>query len=71
LLNLIFPKNANNSTKIGKINIIVFGSITIITILRSIAHIILSDGGANTIATIILFSGNPDPNNVIYFIFAL
>ena len=71
MLNLILPQSATNDSKIGKINIAIFGIITTITILRSIAHIFLPDGGANSIATIIYFSGIPNPNNVIYFIFAL
>ena len=71
MLKLILQKNASNDSKIGKLNIAIFGLITTITILRSIAHIFLPDGGANSIATIIKFNGSPDPNNVVYFLFAL
>lgn len=71
MLKIIFPQNATNNSNIGKFNIAIFGLITTITILRSIAHIFLPDGGANSIATIIKFNGTPNPNNVIFFIFAL
>lgn len=71
MLKAILPETARNDPSVGDFNIIVFGFITAITILRSMAHIFLPDGGANSIATIIQFSGTPDPNNVVYFVFAL
>jgi len=71
MLNLLIPNEANNKKNIGRINIILFGIVSVITLLRSIAHVFLPDGGANSIATIINFSENPDPDAVIYFVFAL
>lgn len=33
---------------------------------RSLIHFLAEDAGLNTIANIIIFEGNPDPNKVIY-----
>ena len=71
MLNIIIPNEANNKTKIGKINIILFGIVSIGTLLRSMAHVFLPDGGANSIATLITFTENPDPDAVIHFVFSL
>lgn len=65
------PKKAENSYSFPKSVVIIFMIVTIITLGRSLAHIFLPDGGANSIATIIQFDGNPDPDRVIYFIFSL
>jgi hypothetical protein len=69
--NIVILNEANNKKNIGRVNTIMFGIITLVTILRSLAHIFLPDGGANSIATIIRFAGSPDPNAVIYFVFSL
>jgi hypothetical protein len=71
MLNIIIPNEASNKTTIGKINIILFGIVTIATLLRSMAHVFLPDGGANSIATLITFTENPDPDAVIHFVFSL
>lgn len=69
-MNPLFPKSANNDYKFPKFLLYIFVVFTIVTIARSLAHIFLPDGGANLIASIIIFAGNPDPNQVIYFIFS-
>ena len=71
MLTIIIPNEASNKTTIGKINIILFGIVTIATLLRSMAHVFLPDGGANSIATLITFTENPDPDAVIHFVFSL
>lgn len=70
-MSLFFPKVFDNKVRVNKIIFYLFVFITIITVGRSLVHIFASDGGANTIATIIVFQGNPDPNQVIYFVFSL
>jgi len=70
-MKLFLPENFDNSVKYNKVFLYLFIIITIFTVGRSIAHILLPDGGANSIATIMVFVGSPDPNQVIYFIFGL
>lgn len=69
-MNPIFPKNANNDYRFPKFLYYIFIVFTIVTAARSLAHIFLPDGGANLIASIITFTGDPNPNLVIYFIFS-
>lgn len=70
-MTLFFPKVFDNKVRFNKYFLYLFFIITIITVGRSLVHIFASDGGANSIATIIVFLGNPDPNQVIYFVFSL
>ncbi|KAF0223567.1 MAG: hypothetical protein FD133_1548 [Erysipelotrichaceae bacterium] len=70
-MNLFFPKQANNSITFDRKILIVFTLITLMTLIRSLIHVFAFDGGANSIATIITFSGTPDPDLVIYFVFSL
>lgn len=67
---MLFPANADNGHRVPQIVLITYLIVTIITIGRSLAHIFLPDGGANSIATIVEFSGTPNPNKVIYQVFA-
>lgn len=67
----IFPKQACNDINFNPIIGYIFGALTLLTIVRSLIHIFAPDGGANSIATIMVFSGTPDPNAVIYHIFSL
>jgi len=67
-LNNLLPKRAENEYKGYKFAEIVFLGIIIITIIRSLLHILLPDGGAQSIATINL---NVEGNAVIISIFAL
>lgn len=69
--NSLLPVRAENSYRFNKIIVYIFAIVTAITIGRSLAHLFLPDGGANSIATIISFDGAPDPDKVIYNIFAL
>jgi hypothetical protein len=71
LRNDLLPRQDNNAHSIPKAVIIVFILVTIMTVVRSLLHLFLPDGGANGIATIITFDGSPDPDAVIYNIFAL
>lgn len=69
--NPLLPGAASNQHSLHPVIVVVFGLVTAISLGRSIAHVVLPDGGANTIATIITFSGTPDPDPVIHFVFGL
>jgi len=70
-MKLFFPDVFDNKVRFNKILLYIFYFIALVTIGRSLIHVFAPDGGANSIATIIVFAGNPDPNQVIYFIFSL
>jgi len=70
-MKLFFPEVFDNKVRFKKIFLYLFILITAVTLGRSLIHVFASDGGANSIATIIVFIGNPDPNQVIYFVFSL
>lgn len=67
----LFPKAIDNHYTFHKSLVYIFAFITCVTIGRSLIHMFAPDGGANSIASIILFEGTPDPNKVIYMIFSL
>lgn len=52
MLNHVFPQKADNDYQGKPIALWVFAAITIVTIARSLVHIIAPDGGAQSIATI-------------------
>ncbi len=52
MLNHVFPQKADNDYQGKLIALWVFAAITIVTIARSLVHIIAPDGGAQSIATI-------------------
>lgn len=70
-MKLFFPEVFDNQVRFNKIILVLFYVITLVTLGRSLTHVFAPDGGANSIATIIVFSGQPDPNQVIYFVFSL
>jgi len=70
-MKLFFPEIFDNKVRFNKIILVLFYVITLVTLGRSLTHVFAPDGGANSIATIIVFSGQPDPNQVIYFVFSL
>lgn len=69
--NPLLPFRADNNHHLPKTVIIVFAVITFMTLVRSLAHILLPDGGSHSIATIIRFDGTPDPDAVVHHMFAL
>ncbi len=70
-MNRILPDKASNNYSFNKAIIYFFWAISALTIVRSLIHLLAADGGANSIAGIIVFSGTPDPNQVLYFVFSL
>lgn len=71
MLSNLFPKTANNDYQgsvIAKWALVAF---SLLFTGRSLIHYFKDDGGANSIASIVTFPGNPDPDQVIYLIFSL
>lgn len=70
-MKLFFPDVFDHKQRYNQVIYVLFCLITAVTLARSLIHVFAPDGGANSIATILVFIGNPDPNQVIYFVFSL
>jgi len=68
LIDKILPSEANNKYLGNRIAL--FGLIftTCLMTWRSCVHLLYQDGGLNSIGSIIIFDGIPDPNQVIYML---
>jgi hypothetical protein len=66
----LFPKNVTNDYRGLAIAKWVFVAMTVLTIARSLAHILLPDGGAQSIATIPLDAFSSDASAVVIGMFA-
>ena len=68
LIDKILPSEANNKYLGNRLAL--FGLIftTCLMTWRSCVHLLYQDGGLNSIGSIIIFEGIPDPNQVIYML---
>lgn len=71
ILERLLPREANNDYRGSRIALYTFWLLTVIFLGRSLIHFLKDDSGVNSIASIVLFSGSPDPNLVIYLFSAL
>ena len=65
-LETLFPREANNAYRGGPVPFYTFCLLSTVMLVRSSIHFFKDDSGVNSIATIMLFPGDPDPNQVIY-----
>ena len=70
-LDVLLPRAANNDYRGGRVPLYFFYALIAMTTFRSLVHFLKEDSGANSIASIVLFSGTPDPNNVVYMFSSL
>ena len=70
-LDVLLPRAANNDYRGGRVPLYFFYALLAMVTFRSLVHFLKDDSGVNSIASIILFSGTPDPNNVVYMFSAL
>lgn len=70
MIEKLFPKNLDNQYDGLKIAKWAFVAMTILTIARSFAHILLPDGGAQSIATIALNDFSTEASSAIIGIFS-
>ena len=66
----LFPQTLDNSYRGNKLPLYFLYLLTIVTIGRSLAHIFLEDGGAQSIATIPLDNYSVEASDVVIHIFA-
>lgn len=65
-MNKLFPEVADNNYIGAKSAYYFFIGWTLLNTWRSIIHFLAEDGGLNSIANIIILTGDPDPNPVVY-----
>ena len=71
VLDIILPREASNEYRGGTVPFYGFCLMAAVMLFRSTVHLLKDDSGVNSIASIIVFEGNPDPNNIIYLFSAL
>ena len=71
LLQKIFPREANNRYEGSAIAFYMAFPFMAIFTFRSLVHFLKGDSGVNSIASIVVFPGSPDPNSVIYMFSSL
>ena len=67
----LLPDAADNNYFGSKIAIYGLAILMIPLTFRSLVHFLKDDSGVNSIATLLTFSGSPDPNTVIYLFSSL
>ncbi len=70
-LDVLLPRTANNDYRGGRAPLYFFYALIAMATFRSLVHFLKDDSGVNSIASILVFSGTPDPNNVVYMFSAL
>ena len=71
VLERLLPREAKNDYRGSPIALYTFCVLTAVMLGRSLIHSFKGDSGVNSIATIITFAGDPDPNRTIYMFSAL
>lgn len=71
VLETLLPREANNEYPGGRVPLYGFCLLATVMLGRSLIHLLKDDSGVNSIATIVTFSGTPDPNQVIYMFSSL
>ena len=70
-LDVLLPSQANNDYKGGRVPFYVFLFWMAVSLFRSTVHFLKPDSGVNSIASIRVFEGTPDPNQIIYMFSAV
>jgi hypothetical protein len=71
VLDKLLPREASNDYQGSPIALYGFWLLMAPFTFRSLVHFLKDDGGVNSIATIVLFSGTPDPNQAVYMFSSL
>jgi hypothetical protein len=67
----LLPRRASNDYRGSPIALYAFCLIAALMLFRSLVHFLKDDSGVHSIATIVTFSGSPDPSQVIYMFSSL
>ena len=63
---VILPAEASNDYRSGRVPFYGFCFLVAVMLFRSSVHFLKPDSGVNSIASIMVFEGDPDPNHIIY-----
>ncbi|MEE3326638.1 MAG: hypothetical protein VX252_04850 [Myxococcota bacterium] len=66
IVQMIFPEKASNEFSGGRVPVWGFCLMLLPVTFRALVHFLKGDSGVNSIASIHVFEGVPDPNQVIY-----
>ena len=66
IVDAIVPRRANNDYRGGAVAFYGFCLLVAERVFSATVHFLTPDGGKNSIASIIVFEGDPDPNPIIY-----
>lgn len=66
VVDVIVPRRANNDYRGGAVAFYGFCFLVAERLFSATVHFLTPDGGKNSIASIIVFEGDPDPNPIIY-----
>jgi len=70
-IDTLIPSQASNDFRGGKIPVYGFCLMLLPITFRAVVHFLKNDSGVNSIASIHLFHGDPDPNVVVYMFSSL
>ena len=65
-LSVLLPAEACNDYRSGRVPFNAYCFMVEVMLFRSSVHFLKQDSGVNSIASIMVFEGDPDPNNLIY-----
>ncbi len=65
-LDVILPAEASNDYRSGRVPLYGYCFMVAVMLFRASVHFLKPDSGVNSIASIMVFEGDPDPNNIIY-----
>ncbi len=71
VLDKLLPREANNDYQGSPIALYCFWLLMAPFTFRSFVHCLKDDSGVNSIATMVLFAGTPDPNQAVYMFSSL
>mgnify|MGYP003713166353 CR=1 FL=1 len=71
LLDRLLPPVASNAYHGPRVAVIGLALLTALMLFRSGVHLFAPDGGMQSIATMIVFEGDPDPDRVIHSLASL
>jgi len=71
LTNAVFPLSAGNDYRGGRVALYGFCLLTAAHMFKATVHFLAPDSGVNSLASILVFEGTPDPNNLIYMFSAV
>ena len=71
VLDALVPRQASNDYRGGAVAFYGFCVFFALHVFKSTVHFLKPDSGVNSIASIMVFEGNPDPNNIIYMFSAV